>query len=433
MSTPRPAMLVEMVTAPRSPARATIAASASSFRAFRTWWAMPWSCRLSDSDSCTLAVPTSTGRPVACVARISSMTAASFVGSGLEDRIRMIDANHRTVGRDHFDVEIVHLAEVAGLRGGRAAHAADGGIERHEILHRDRSEHAALHLRRHALLPLERGLQAARPAPVAHDASLEFVNREHLAVLHDVVDIAMQQRVRVQRLLHRGHHRAAVVGIEITPEMAFNRGEAGRRQRDIAAALVGGIVLPRQPAHRSIGARGQVDGAGSAAGNHQRNAGFVDQRRIRFVEHRDRQRTQHLLGRVEDQLVAQVVEADFVGGAVGDVTLVGRAPLGARHVLLHDADRHTKPAVDAAHPGGVAPRQVVVGGQHVHAVTGTREPGNGRHRRHRLALAGLHLDDLAVGERERSLKLDVEEIEAEHARHEHRRDGRQLRQRHRLL
>ena len=71
-------MLVEMVTAPRSPARAMIAASASSLRAFSTLWAMSASWRLSSSDSCTLAVPTSTGRPLACTARISATTAASF-------------------------------------------------------------------------------------------------------------------------------------------------------------------------------------------------------------------------------------------------------------------------------------------------------------------------------------------------------------------
>ena len=61
ISVPRPAMLVEIVTAPRSPAWAMMAASCSSFRAFKTLCGMSPSLRLSRSDSSTLPVPTRTG------------------------------------------------------------------------------------------------------------------------------------------------------------------------------------------------------------------------------------------------------------------------------------------------------------------------------------------------------------------------------------
>ena len=77
MSTPRPAMLVETVTAPR-------VAGPGDDRGFRLLVARvedvmrDGSARLSRSDSSTLAVPTRTGRPVACSREISSTTAASF-------------------------------------------------------------------------------------------------------------------------------------------------------------------------------------------------------------------------------------------------------------------------------------------------------------------------------------------------------------------
>ena len=115
-----------------------------------------------------------------------------------------------------------------------------------------------------------------------------------------------------------------------------------------------------------------------------------------------------MLAGIERQLIAEVVEPDLVGSAVSDLALVGRAPFDARHLLLHNAHRQAEPAVDAAHPRRIAPREIVVGGQHMDAVSRSRKPGNGRHRRNRLAFAGLHLDDLAVGKRERSLDLDVE-------------------------
>ena len=60
-------MLVEMVTAPRCPAWATISASFSCCLALSTWCGTPWrfSMSLSLSDLSMLIVPTSTGRPVA--------------------------------------------------------------------------------------------------------------------------------------------------------------------------------------------------------------------------------------------------------------------------------------------------------------------------------------------------------------------------------
>ena len=62
---PRPAMLVEMVTAPLRPAWATISASRSWCLAFRTLCGMPFlrSIDATTSDFSTETVPTSTGWP----------------------------------------------------------------------------------------------------------------------------------------------------------------------------------------------------------------------------------------------------------------------------------------------------------------------------------------------------------------------------------
>ena len=63
MSVPRPAMLVATVTAPRTPARAIIAASRSWCLAFRTSCGTPdfFKNAESSSDFSTLTVPTNTG------------------------------------------------------------------------------------------------------------------------------------------------------------------------------------------------------------------------------------------------------------------------------------------------------------------------------------------------------------------------------------
>ncbi len=108
-------------------------------------------------------------------------------------------------------------------------------------------------------------------------------------------------------------------------------------------------------------------------------------------------------------VVAQVVEAELVVGAVRDVRRVGR-PLdgGVVDVGTDAADRQAEPTVDPSHPLGVAGGEVFVDGHHVHAssVEGVEV---GRERGHeRFALAGLHFRDPAEVQRHAPHQLHIE-------------------------
>ena len=134
----------------------------------------------------------------------------------------------RFVGND-LDLEPVDLAELVRLCRGGAGHAADdAGRAPIRFCDRDRSEHSALLLRRDAFFHLDRRLQPGRPAPVGHDAALELVNRHDGAVLDDVVDVAAQQDVGVQRVLHGGEEREIAALEEIPP---IQRALDARRRR----------------------------------------------------------------------------------------------------------------------------------------------------------------------------------------------------------
>ena len=61
----------------------------------------------------------------------------------------------------------------------------------------------------------------------------------------------------------------------------------------------------------------------------------------------------HLL-LVDSHIVAEVVEAEFIVRAVGDVGGVGRAALGRRLVMDDEADGEAEEAIDLAHPLRVA-------------------------------------------------------------------------------
>ena len=62
----------------------------------------------------------------------------------------------------------------------------------------------------HAFLRLDRLVQAVGPAAPGHQAAGELVDDDHLAVLHDVVLVAVVQRVRAQRGVQVVHQRDVV-------------------------------------------------------------------------------------------------------------------------------------------------------------------------------------------------------------------------------
>ena len=95
-------------------------------------------------------------------------------------------------------------------------------------------------------------------------------------------------------------------------------------------------------------------------------------------------------------VVAQIVEAELVVGAVGDVAVVGLLALLVVKTVDDDADRETEEIVDLAHPFGVAPGEVVVDGHHMHAPPGQRIEIDCKRGDQRLAFAGLHLGNATL-------------------------------------
>ncbi len=124
-------------------------------------------------------------------------------------------------------------------------------------------------------------------------------------------------------------------------------------------------------------------------------------------------------------VVAQVVEAELVVGAIGDIGGVGVAPLIVVDAMDDAADGEAEEAVDLPHPFAVALGQVVVNGDDVDALAGQRVEIDGQRRDQRLAFAGLHLGDHAAMEDDAAEQLDVEMALAEDAlrRFAHRCEG----------
>ena len=115
----------------------------------------------------------------------------------------------------------------------------------------------------------------------------------------------------------------------------------------------------------------------------------------------------YAVGEAERHVVAQIVEAELVVGAIGDVGLVGPAAISRVHLRQDGADIHAEEVVDTPHPLRVTFGQIVVD-RTANAPPGQRVEIRRHGRNQRLALAGLHLSDVAKVERGAAHHLDIE-------------------------
>ena len=245
-----------------------------------------------------------------------------------------------------------------------------------------------------------------------------LVDDHHLAVLDDVVLVALEQLLGLDRVVEVAHVRRVHRVVEVVDaEVVLDLLDPRLQHADGALLLVDLVVaLDAQQPH-DLGELGVPAGgvAGGGTGDDQRRAGLVDEDRVDLVDDREVVAALHQLGRGPRHVVAQVVEAELGVGAVGDVAVVLHASLVRAHRVEHAADAQAEEPVHAAHQVGLVLGQVVVDGDDVDALAGERVEVGRQRRDEGLALAGLHLGDVALVQGRPAHELHVEVPLAERA------------------
>ena len=202
MSTPRPAMLVATVTACSRPAWATICGLPGVLLGVEDVVrdAPPFEHRRQDlglldrggADQHRLAL---------VVALDDVLDDGLELGQlGLVDQVLLVGADHRHVGRDRHDRQVVGAGELGRLGLGGAGHPGQLVVEAEVVLEGDRRPGVVLLLDRDPLLGLDRLVEAVGPAPALEDAAGELVDDLHLAVGDDVVLVPLVQLLGLEGL-----------------------------------------------------------------------------------------------------------------------------------------------------------------------------------------------------------------------------------------
>ena len=341
------------------------------------------------------------------------------------DLVVVVLALDRPVGRHLQDIHLVDVAELLGLGRGGAGHARQLFIEAEVVLDRHRGQGLVLGLDLDVLLGLDGLVQALGQTTAGHHAAGEFVDQDDLAALDDVVLVALIQSVGAQGLV--GVVDQADVGRVVQARGVGGKVAAGFQrlfhplrtqfgQQDLFLLFVQliGVLVLDQVFDQGVQHLVEVRTVLGRTRDDQGRARLVDQDGIDLVDDGEVVRTLHHLAPVIDQVVAQIVEAELVVGAIGDVGGVGGLALALGQAVDDDPDLETQEAIDLAHRLGVAAGQIVVDGDDVHALAGQGVQIDGGHGHQGLALAGPHLGDAAFVQDHAPGQLDVVLTLAQH-------------------
>ena len=346
---------------------------------------------------------------------------------GAVDEVGLVDAHHRTVGRDRDDAELVDLVELRGLGHGRAGHAGELVVEAEEVLQGDGRERLVLLADRDVLLGLDGLVETVVVAAAGQDAAGVLVDDEDLAVHHDVLLVATEQLLGLDAVVEEGDQRGVGGLVEVLDaEVVLDLGDARLEDRDRALLLVDLVVDVLGQAGHDLGELAvPLDLVLGRTTDDQRGPRLVDEDRVDLVDDGEVVAALDALLQGGGHVVAEVVEAELVVGGVGDVAVVGLAPLLGAHVGQDHADGQAQPVVHAAHLLGLVLREVVVDRDDVDALAADGVEVRRGHRDEGLALTGLHLGDVAQVQRGATHDLDVEGAHAQHplGRLAHRGEG----------
>ena len=325
------------------------------------------------------------------------------------DDVGVLGARKRPIGGHGHGFEAVNLVELGGLGHGRAGHAGQFVVHPEVVLEGDGGQRLGFFLDLDAFLGLDGLVQTVGPPPAGHEAPRELVDDDHVLAADHVILVESVQVMGPQGLVNEVRPIHVARHVEGADAHKFlGPADALLAERALVLLFLDFEIAPRpQLLRHDVGLGVLVGGLERGARDDKRRAGLVNEDRVALVHDGVGQLALHLLVDARLHVVAQVVEAELVVRAVGDVARVPNLPVIRVHLGLDGADRQTQPAEHRPHPLAVAAHEEVVDADHVDRPARQRVQIHRQGGHQRLALAGGEFGNLALVQHHRRHQLHV--------------------------
>ncbi len=259
-------------------------------------------------------------------------------------------------------------------------------------------------------------MQTVAETAARHGPAGELIDDHHLAVAHQIIHVPLKNHMRLEGLVEMMQLLDAGGIVEIFHPQQFlslshpllGKGQAAGlfidRVMDVAGEFGDQAVDPDV----------ELGGHVGRAGDDQRGAGLVDQDRVHLIDNGVVEFALAEIVEAEFHVVAQIIEAEFVVGAVGDVGPVGRLAGLIIEAVDDHSHREAEEGVEPAHPFGVATGQIVVDRDHMHPPAGKGVEIDRQGGDQGLSLAGSHFRDFTLMENHAAEELDIEMAHPQH-------------------
>ena len=328
----------------------------------------------------------------------------------LIDDIGEILPDHFLVGGNHHHFQIIDLLELLGFSVRGAGHAGELVVHAEVILEGDGGQGLVFVFDAHALLGLQSLVQAVGVAPSRHEATGKLVHDDDLAFLDDVLIIPLEELVGLEGLVQMVQHLdvARIINIVEVQEF-FGPGDAFLGDEHAAGLFVHREVLVLlellgHPVQNIV----EVGGFLCGPRNDQRGTGLVDENGVHFVHDGIVKFPLDIIRQVELHVIPQIVEAELVVGAIGDIGIVSPTALLVAQAVQDGAHPHAQGIEDIPHPVGIPAGQVVVHRDDVDPFPGEGIEIGGEHGHQGFTFTSFHFRNLALMEDNAADELHVE-------------------------
>src|SRR5260370_6272910 len=309
------------------------------------------------------------------------------------DQVGQIVANHGHVGWNADDIQLIDFIEFLRLGEGGTGHASEFFVQAEEVLEGDRCERVVFPLDLDAFLGFDGLVETFAVAAARHQAPGQLIDNHDLTIFDDIVFVALEDCLGLDGVLHVARQVEIVFIIDVLDaSQALKLLDAVLGQDDGACFLLDGVVgFGSQTGGPARELDILIGGFLTLARDDEGGARLVDEYVIDLVHDGVGKCALHRLVERSDHVVAQVVKAELVVRAIGNISLVSGTAFGRLRLdgIDNDADGQAEESVDLRGPRSITKNNILHAGDDLHAYPNQRNHVHGQRCGHPVTVTGL--------------------------------------------